>query len=214
MSDRNFSTFDKIIINLDTALASVFGNPAGTGRQNPADKLDLPELTKTESKISAGLMRVNHTGEVCAQALYQGQALAAHKPQLREDMQQASDEENDHLNWCRTRLTELDSHTSYINPFWYAGSFVLGVSAGLVGDKWSLGFVAETERQVVEHLQGHLQKLPENDSKSRAIVAQMKIDEAQHATHAVNTGAADLPKSIKKLMAFTSKLMTKTSYWI
>jgi len=214
MSNRHFSKLDDLIISLDKALASVFGNPSGTGRKNPAAELDNPTLSEADARKSAGLMRVNHTGEVCAQALYQGQALTARSEDVRRSMKQSSDEENDHLGWCRNRLDELDSHTSYLNPIWYAGSFAIGVVAGLAGDKWSLGFVAETERQVVNHLDKHLAELPDQDNKSRAIVDQMKIDEGQHATHAVKAGAAELPEPVKKVMALTSKIMTKTAYWV
>ena len=157
------------------------------------------------------MMRVNHCGEVCAQALYQGQALTARSQEVRTSMDAAAREEIDHLEWCQQRLGELGSHTSYLNPLWYSGSLGLGLLAGLVGDKWSLGFLAETERQVVRHLEGHLDRLPEGDSKSRAIVEQMKQDEAKHATMALVEGAADLPPAIKVFMTLTAKVMTTLS---
>jgi ubiquinone biosynthesis monooxygenase Coq7 len=159
-------------------------------------------------------MRVNHSGEVCAQALYQGQALTARLPVVRERMEQAALEENDHLAWCEQRLHELGSHKSYLNPAWYAGSFAIGALAGLIGDKWSLGFLAETERQVVRHLEGPLGSLPPDDLKSRAILEQMHTDEAQHATLAVESGGAALPPSIRGLMQSVSKVMTGTAYWV
>ena len=160
---------------------------------------------------SASLMRVNHVGEVCAQALYQGQALTSRSAEVREKMNEAAEEEVDHLNWCYQRIEQLDSHTSYLNPIWYLGSFALGIGAGLAGDKWSLGFLAETERQVVEHLQSHLERLPEEDIISRAIVTQMAEDEAKHADMAVESGAAELPKVVKQAMKVTAGFMTQLS---
>jgi len=158
------------------------------------------------------MMRVNHAGEVCAQALYQGQALTARRIETRDQMKQASDEENDHLAWCRQRLDELGGHTSLFNPLWYTGSFAIGAASGLIGDKWSLGFLAETEHQVVKHLERHLRKLPSGDGKSRLILEQMKLDEAQHETSAHAAGATDLPEPVKKLMELASKVMTTTAY--
>lgn len=206
------SLTDRIITALDTGLRSTFTElPAK--RVSPAEKFDDdPIATKPEDKhLSAGLMRVNHVGEVCAQALYRGQALTSRSNEVRKKMQHAADEEVDHLNWCYKRVKQLDSHTSYLNPIWYLGSFTLGVGAGLAGDRWSLGFLAETERQVVDHLHSHLEKLPEDDQISRAIVEQMAIDEAEHAEMAIDNGAAELPSSIKSLMRVTAKLMTTLS---
>jgi ubiquinone biosynthesis monooxygenase Coq7 len=160
---------------------------------------------------SASLMRVNHVGEVCAQALYQGQALTSRSIDVKDKMNEAAEEEIDHLNWCYQRIEQLDSHTSYLNPIWYLGSFALGIGAGLAGDKWSLGFLAETERQVVEHLESHLERLPAEDTISRAIVSQMAEDEAKHAEMAVENGAAELPEFIKQAMKKTAGLMTKLS---
>jgi 3-demethoxyubiquinol 3-hydroxylase len=159
-------------------------------------------------------MRINHTGEVCAQALYQGQALTAHSRTVRYQMKTAAAEEVDHLAWCQQRLNELNSHTSYLNPLWYFGSFALGVTAGLIGDRWSLGFVAETEHQVVQHLESHLQQLPVDDKKSREIVEQMRQDEQQHATLARQVGASDLPAPVKVVMGMMSKCMTTITYWV
>ena len=159
-------------------------------------------------------MRVNHAGEVCAQALYQGQALTARRKDTRVQMEQAATEENDHLAWCRNRIHELGGHTSLLNPLWYSGSLAIGAATGLLGDKWSLGFLAETEKQVVKHLQGHLQRLPAGDARSRAILEQMKTDEAQHRASALRAGGQELPEAVKKLMTLTSRVMTVTAYRI
>ena len=159
-------------------------------------------------------MRINHTGEVCAQALYSGQALTAKASRVSGAMRQAAEEENDHLAWCEQRIAELDSHVSYLNPFWYIASFATGAVGGWLGDKVSLGFVAATEEEVCHHLDSHLEKLPTNDEKSRKILAQMRIDEARHQTSALESGGLRFPRPIKQLMRFTSKLMTKPTYWI
>lgn len=203
---------DQLFSSLDHGLRSTFTKPAAQ-RSSPADALkDDPIAGKPQlQNNAAALMRVNHVGEVCAQALYQGQALTSRSAEVRAKMQHAADEEIDHLNWCYQRLEELDSHTSYLNPFWYFGSFALGVGAGLAGDKWSLGFLAETERQVVQHLESHLERLPDEDTVSRAVVEQMAIDEAQHAEMAVENGAAELPQPVKDLMRVTARLMTTLS---
>ncbi len=214
MTTRNYSPIDNLLINLDQAVRTVFGKPQVTERSNPAGGIDSPKLSAKETRHCAGLMRINHAGEVCAQALYQGQALTAKLPEVRASMERAAQEENDHLEWCEGRLTELGSQTSYLNPFWYIGSFAMGATAGLIGDKWSLGFVAETERQVVRHLDKHLTQLPEKDDKSKAILEQMKSDELRHATTALEAGAAELPGPVKKMMGITSKIMTKTTYRI
>jgi len=212
MSTRKLSRLDALILNLDQGVRTVFGRPKVTGRVNPAEGEAEVELDDRERRRSAGLMRVNHTGEVCAQALYQGQALTARLPQVREKMEQASQEENDHLVWCEGRLQELGSHTSYLNPLWYLGSFAMGAAAGLAGDRWSLGFVAETEHQVVDHLNDHLERLPPQDEKSRAIIEEMRDDEGHHATVALEAGGVELPRPIRRLMALTSKVMTRTAY--
>lgn len=214
MSSSNYSPLDQLIINIDQAVRTVFGKPQVTERPDPSEGIKLPELDSTETRHSAGLMRINHTGEVCAQALYQGQALTAKLPNVRTNMERAAQEENDHLQWCENRLNELGSQPSYLNPFWYLGSFTIGATAGFIGDKWSLGFVAETEQQVVRHLDKHLVQLPEKDNKSIAILKQMKTDEQNHATTALEAGAAELPRVIKKLMSLSSKIMTKTAYWL
>lgn len=214
MTERHYSPFDKLIIEFDKALTTIAGQPETTGRQDPGQGHEEAELSELDRKQAAGLMRVNHAGEVSAQALYQGQALTARLPHVREAMEVAAQEENDHLIWCKQRLEALSSHTSVLNPLWYAGSFALGAVAGKVGDKWSLGFVAETERQVVEHIDSHLKILSEDDQKSRAVLEQMRLDEAHHGTKALEAGGVPLPQPITKAMGLVSKLMTKTSYWI
>lgn len=214
MATRDYTTTDQLLFNLDQALRTLFGKPAVTERTSPAAGMEEPTLTRAEARRSAGLMRVDHAGEVCAQALYQGQALTARLPKVRASMERAAAEENDHLDWCETRLRDLSSHTSYLNPLWYLGSLAIGAAAGAIGDRWSLGFVAETERQVVRHLDGHLDQLPVPDTKSRAILEQMKSDEQHHATTAVEAGGAELPGPVKTLMGIASKVMTTAAYWV
>ncbi|MGB5472870.1 MAG: 2-polyprenyl-3-methyl-6-methoxy-1,4-benzoquinone monooxygenase [Gammaproteobacteria bacterium] len=214
MMQRGLSFFDGIILQADQALRTVFGEPTGSGRANPAESATDDKLSSTERAESLCLMRVNHAGEVCAQALYQGQALTARRAETRGQMQQAAAEENDHLTWCRQRVNDLGGHTSLLNPVWYTGSLAIGACSGLLGDKWSLGFLAETEQQVVNHLDGHLQRLSSGDRKSRAIVEQMKIDEAKHRNTAVSAGGVKLPEPVKKLMALASRVMTLTAYRI
>ncbi len=214
MSERIYSILDRFIGHFDEAMRTVFGPPPQAARTNPADGKTEGEIDAAERDLVGRLMRVNHAGEICAQALYQGQALTAKLPNVREKMEQAAREENDHLAWTEERVRELATHTSYLNPLWYASSFALGATAGLVGDRWSLGFLAETERQVVEHLSGHLSRLPPQDHKSRAIVEQMREDEGHHATVAIEAGAAELPTPIKQLMRLASKVMTTTAHWI
>ncbi len=214
MAYRNYSKIDQYLIRLDNCLASLFRPSTMTTRPSPANDIPEPVLDEAERKHVAGMMRVNHAGEVAAQALYQGQALTSREAGVQQSMQQAAREEVDHLHWCRQRLRELDSHCSYLDPVWYAGSFMIGSLAGLVGDKWSLGFVAETERQVVEHLQSHLERLPEADQKSRRILEQMAEDEARHGTAALAIGGMDLPVPVKRAMRFCSRVMTRTAYRI
>ncbi len=204
---------DKLIIEFDKGLRTVLA-PAPTVRPLPGKDLPQAEMTEDEKRLAAGLMRVNHSGEVCAQALYQGQALTARNPQAKAALEQAAQEETEHLNWCEARIRELGSHKSYLNPLWYTGSLAIGMLAGALGDRWNLGFLAETERQVGAHLQGHLDRLPAQDARSRAVVEQMKIDEARHATTAIEHGGAELPLPVRLGMKLTSKLMTKTAYWI
>ena len=214
MKAREYSPFDQMLMQVDKAVRTVFGAPPISERANPAEEFPEAALAANEQRQVAGLMRVDHAGEVSAQALYQGQALTAKLAEVRGKMERAALEENDHLAWCNQRLTELGSHTSVLNPVWYAGSFAIGALAGLAGDKWSLGFVAETERQVVKHLEEHLERLPEQDRKSRAILEQMKEDEGRHATAALKAGGGELPEPVRQLMRFTSKLMTTTAYYL
>lgn len=214
MTARRQTFTDQCIAHVDQALRTMFGEPIGSGRDNPAPEHDNSELSATDKAASVCLMRVNHAGEVCAQALYQGQALTARRDETRAQMEQASEEENDHLLWCRQRIHELGGHTSLLNPVWYAGSLAIGATSGLMGDKWSLGFLAETEHQVVKHLEGHLQRLPASDTKSQAILEQMKTDEARHQSTALNAGGVELPDPVKKLMTLASRVMTTTAYRI
>ncbi len=211
---RHYSLFDRLIGQADNALRTVARGHQGTQRAFPASETAVPDLTPAERRHVAGLMRVNHTGEVCAQALYQGQALTARLPRVRRQMELSAREEEDHLAWCEQRLDELDSHTSLLNPLWYAMSFGIGAGAGVIGDRWSLGFVEETEIQVCEHLQSHLNRLPQQDERSQKILSQMHTDEAVHATKAHKAGAIRLPSPIRKLMKMTAKVMTKTAYRI
>jgi len=211
---QQLTPLDHFIINFDRGLQTLFGHPLSTGRANPAQTIPEAELTEAEKLLSARLMRVNHAGEVSAQALYQGQALTARAAAVRSNMKQSALEENDHLVWCQNRISELNGHVSLLNPLWYTGSFTFGAMAGVAGDKWSLGFVAETERQVIKHLEGHLQRLPSQDMKSKAILEKMKEDEARHASVAVKTGGVPLPKPVCWLMGRVAKVMTKTAFWV
>jgi ubiquinone biosynthesis monooxygenase Coq7 len=205
---------DSLIVDFDQGMKTLFGVQSASDRVNPGNEVSEQPLTRDEIKHSAALMRINHVGEVCAQALYQGQAITARTPRVKNKMQQAAAEEVDHLVWCQQRLEQLNSHTSYFNPFWYTGSLALGLIAGIAGDQWSLGFVAETERQVVQHLDDHLHSLPKEDAKSRAIVTQMREDESYHATVALEAGAVELPEPIKVVMRLSSKFMTSIAYWV
>ena len=210
---RTQSFIDGLINEIDTALRTL--NPPKTrtsGRSSPAKQIAETELSSKEKKHIAGLMRVNHAGEVCAQALYQGQALTAQLTHIKKQMTQAAEEEVDHLAWCEERLQELGSKPSWLNPLWYGGSLVLGAVAGIAGDKISLGFVAETERQVTRHLQEHIQALPIADIKTKAILERMQEDEEHHAQTAVEAGGIELPFAVKQLMSMVSKLLTKSSY--
>lgn len=213
MSQRALSFVDKLICGVDRALRTTVPGTSTANRQRPTPN-QAPEntLNEQESRHSAGLMRVNHSGEVCAQALYQGQALTARLPRVRQEMEQAADEEIDHLAWCEQRLNELDSHTSVLNPLWYGLSFGLGAVAGWASDRISLGFVAATEEQVCRHLRDHLERLPTDDLASRAIVQQMLSDEARHAHTALQAGGHDFPAPVKAAMSAVSRLMTSTSY--
>jgi ubiquinone biosynthesis monooxygenase Coq7 len=204
---------DRLITAFDNGLRTLLA-PAHSAREIPGDAVGEAEMTAPERDLAAALMRVNHTGEICAQALYQGQALTARNPEARAALEQAAAEETDHLAWTAQRINELGGRASFLNPLWYAGSFALGAAAGFLGDKWNLGFLAETERQVEGHLEGHLDRLPAQDEKSRAIVNEMKVDEARHARTAVDHGAAELPEPVKLAMKLGSRVMTRTAYWI
>ena len=205
---------DSIIVNIDHALRAVAGGSQGSGRCFPARDLQHDELSDAERDRSASLMRVNHAGEVAAQALYHGQSLTVRSSRVRGELQHAAKQEEDHLIWCRGRLRELNASPSLLDPLWYAGAFALGALAGLAGDRVNLGFLAETERRVEAHLGEHLQRLPVDDQRSRVILAQMQIDEAQHASNAEKGGAVPLPAAVKRLMGFAAKVMTRTSSWI
>jgi ubiquinone biosynthesis monooxygenase Coq7 len=212
--DRQLSVIDQLIAGVDGALRTVFAQTALPGRPNPGAGHDCELTNDADRRHVAGLMRVNHAGEVAAQGLYQGQAATAQLPEVRDAMEQAAAEEVDHLAWCQERLTELGSRPSLLGPIWYAGAFAIGAGAGLVGDRWSLGFVAETERQVVRHLEDHLGMLPATDDRSRAILEQMKEDELAHGSAALSAGGAELPRPVRTLMTAVSKIMTRGAYWI
>ncbi len=209
---RNYTRLDRLIVSFDDALRMATGQQHKAQRENPAT--DVPEVVMDEEnrRHVAGLMRINHAGEVCAQALYAGQAATARNPEVQAEMQKAANEEIDHLSWCKDRLDELDSQPSRLDPLWYAGSFAIGAIAGLAGDGWSLGFLKETENQVEAHLEGHIEKLPPEDARSRAILAQMKIDEAKHAQMADDSGAFELPETVRGLMKITASAMKAIAY--
>ena len=205
---------DLLINEVDKGLKYSTQNYQTESRPYPADRIEQDSLNEFEKNHSAGLMRVNHSGEVCAQALYRGQALTAKLGDTRTKMEQAASEELDHLSWCNKRLEELNNKPSLLNPIWYGMSFSIGALAGLIGDNWSLGFVHETEEQVVKHLDGHLDKLSKKDLKTKAVVEQMRIDEEQHSHDALEAGAEILPDEIKNLMSKVAKVMTSSSYHI
>ena len=205
---------DLLINEVDKGLKYSTQNYQTESRPYPADKIEQDSLNEFEKNHSAGLMRVNHSGEVCAQALYRGQALTAKLVDTRAKMEQAASEELDHLSWCNKRLEELNNKPSLLNPIWYGMSFSIGALAGLIGDNWSLGFVHETEEQVVKHLDGHLDKLSNKDLKTKSVIEQMRIDEEQHSHDALEAGAEILPDEIKNLMSKVAKLMTSSSYHI
>jgi 3-demethoxyubiquinol 3-hydroxylase len=210
---RDLSPFDRLIGGLDQGLRTVLGTNTAS---RPTPSKDLPETADSpdDRQLVARLMRINHSGEVAAQALYAGQALTARSTGTRAAMAQAAQEEVDHLAWCEERIAELGGRKSILNPIWYAGSFAIGAVAGLAGDRTSLGFVAETEKQVVNHLDTHLRELPAVDTRTRAILEQMKADEARHGAVATQHGGGELPRPIRWLMTLTSKIMTRTAYWI
>jgi len=210
--NRTLSPLDRALVELERALGAIFEPAPVAVRPSPALSMEDAPLDDAERRHSAGLMRVNHVGEVCAQALYFGQAAVAHDEAQRARMLEAAAEETDHLGWCGERLKELDSRPSLLNPLWYAGAYAIGAAAGLISDRLSLGFVVETERQVEAHLGEHLEKLPEADARSRAIVSVMKDDEARHAKNALAAGAEVLPDPVPALMRFASNVMKAVAY--
>ena len=214
MDKRNFSHVDKFLVQLDQAISTCVPGASQPRRDSPAQLQTENKLSESEKKLIAGLMRINHTGEVCAQALYAGQALTAKLGKVRESMQDAAQDETDHLAWCDERLAQIESRPSFLNPIWYGLSFGIGAAAGLAGDKWSLGFVAETEHQVCKHLEEHLEKLPAQDSKSRTILKQMIQDEKRHGEQANDAGGVELPLFVKESMALMAKVMKKMTYHV
>ncbi len=205
---------DRLVKELDRALRAVHGLGPTSGRQSPAGDMSEAPLDERARRHAAGLMRVDHAGEIAAQALYHGQSLTARSPRVRREMNRAAVEENDHLAWCRGRLEELGSRPSRLDPLWYVSSFAIGALAGLAGDRVSLGFLAETEHQVVAHLDDHLERLPADDRRSRAILEQMRVDEGAHASAAERAGALPLPQPVRGAMRRVAKLMTGTAYWV
>ena len=214
MQERHLTPVDRLLAGVGSLLRTVSAAPAHAARENPAAGLDDPPMSASEISHAAGLMRVNHAGEIAAQGLYQGHAAVARDPDIEDQMQRAADEELDHLAWCEERLKELGSGPSRLNPVWYGGAFAIGAASGILGDRWSLGFIEETERQVVEHLTGHLDRLPANDLRSRAIVDRMRDEEAMHGENARDAGASDLPAPFKRMMRLTARVMTGTAYWL
>ena len=213
---RNYTFMDQLIADIDRGIRTVFvkQNATRTPTKNTATEKTSDELTEQDKKLSARLMRVNHAGEIAAQGLYHGHFLTAHNEKVKQQLHQSALEEEDHLAWCNQRLEELDDQPSMLSPLWYAGSYTIGASVGLIGDKWILGFISETEKQVVNHLDKHLARLPEDDHKSREIINKMREEEAMHDQTARDAGAEELPKAVKIAMQAISKVMTKTSYWV
>jgi ubiquinone biosynthesis monooxygenase Coq7 len=212
MQERQLTPLDRLLVGANNALRTIAAPAGRPARENPATDIAETDLSDKQKTHAAGLMRVNHAGEVAAQALYQGHAMVARDPNIEQQMQRAANEEFDHLAWCEQRLTELNSRPSLLSPIWYSGAFAIGAASGILGDKWSLGFIAETEKQVCAHLDSHLEKLPDNDDKSRAIVKQMRDEEEEHGENAIEAGAAELPAPLQRLMQLTAKVMTNTAY--
>ena len=211
---RRLSLLDELLVAADEALRTISGAQSPARPLPRAPQAPAAPSTPHERRVSAGLMRVNHAGEISAQALYSGQALAARDERVRAALRAAAAEERDHLAWCRERLDALDARPSVLAPLWYAGSFGLGLVSGLAGDRWSLGFLAETEAQVERHLDGHLERLPASDAASRAVLEQMREDEIRHGESGRALGAAELPGVVKRAMRVASKVMTSTAYWV
>ncbi|WP_028669481.1 2-polyprenyl-3-methyl-6-methoxy-1,4-benzoquinone monooxygenase [Saccharospirillum impatiens] len=211
---RSLSFSDRLVTHLDNALKTLTPGAVQAREPNPARHREAPALEPDQSRHIAGLMRINHTGEVCAQGLYQGQALTAKLARVRTSMEEAADEELDHLAWCEQRLGELNSRTSYLNPVFYGLSYAMGAAAGIAGDAWSLGFVAATEDQVSAHLRDHLHQIDQQDPRSTVILERMLEDEERHAEHALAAGGRDFPPQVKQIMTGISKVMTRTVYRI
>jgi ubiquinone biosynthesis monooxygenase Coq7 len=212
MQERHLTPLDRLLAGANNALRTIAAPAGMPTRKNPSADIAETDLSDKQMTHAAGLMRVNHAGEVAAQALYQGHAMVARDPSIERQMQRAANEEFDHLAWCEQRLTELNSRPSLLSPIWYSGAFAIGAASGILGDKWSLGFIAETEKQVCAHLDSHLENLPDNDDKSRAIVKQMRDEEEEHGENAIEAGAAELPAPLQRLMKLTAKVMTNTAY--
>lgn len=212
MTVRTLSRLDRTLVEIERALLTMFEPQPVAQRGSPAGDIENGDLNEHERRHAAGLMRINHVGEVCAQALYFGQAAVARDVGVRAHLLEAAAEETDHLAWCGERLRELGDRPSLLNPLWYGGAYAIGAGAGLISDSLSLGFVVETERQVEAHLDGHLDQLPAADQRSRAIVRQMKDDEARHAEHAQAAGGAPLPEPVKGLMRFAAGVMRAVAY--
>lgn len=211
---RHYNFLDRICLGVDQVVRALSDTVKTTGAAYPGREAEESPMTEAQRKHSAALMRINHAGEICAQALYHGQGVVSRSAEVQAKMHVAAIEEGDHLAWCKQRLDELGSHPSYLNPVWYAGSFCIGMVAGMIGDKWSLGFVAETERQVINHLQSHLHSLPAEDQRSYRILERMEDDESKHRDDAVSLGARELPVLIQKAMTVTSKVMVKSAYYV
>lgn len=214
MSSRRLSPLDRLLGAVDNALKTVASGPVTAARPNPSAGIPDKQLADRDRRHAAGLMRINHAGEVAAQALYQGHAVMARDPEVARHMQHAAAEERDHLAWCEHRLAELGAGPSRLSPLWYAGAFAIGAASGALGDRWSLGFVAETERQVAEHLRDHLQKLPRDDARSRAIVRRMRDEEEAHGLQAEQKGGAPLPRPVRNLMRAGARVMKRSAYWL
>ena len=212
MHSRQLTPIDRLLSGVNNALRTVAAPAGRSARPNPAGEIADAELAASEKAHAAGLMRVNHAGEVAAQGLYQGHAAVARDRSIEQQMHEAAEEEFDHLAWCEQRLQELGENPSLLSPVWYAGAFAIGAASGVLGDKWSLGFIAETEDQVCAHLESHLDELPAGDVRSRAIVATMRDEEAEHGENAIEAGAAKLPAPVKKVMQLTARIMTTTAY--
>jgi ubiquinone biosynthesis monooxygenase Coq7 len=214
MRERYLTPLDRLLSGANNALRTVSAPAGRPARDNPAAGVAEGELDNRQRAHAAGLMRINHAGEVAAQGLYQGHAAVARDRSIEQQMQRAANEEFDHLAWCEERLGELGAAPSKLSPFWYAGAFAIGAASGVLGDRWSLGFIAETERQVCEHLESHFERLPQQDARSRAILERMHEEEAEHGENAVDAGAAELPPPVKRLMKLTAQVMTRTAYWL